>query len=78
MLTVNSEHPYSEDNFERKFHDKISPSNQSFEKQEEKLIDSKEEHHDELRKISSGPIQNEVLIINYEHLCSEFYFESKF
>ena len=35
VLTVNSEHPYSEDNFERKFQDKISPSDQSFEKQEE-------------------------------------------
>ena len=78
MLTVNSEHSYSEDNFERKFHDKISPSNQSFEKQEEKLIDSKEEHHDELRKFSSGPIQNEVLTINFEHPSSEDHFERKF
>ena len=38
VLTINYEHPHSEDHFERKFQSKISPSDQSFEKQEEELI----------------------------------------
>ena len=32
VLTITSEHPYSEDNFESKFQAKIYPSNQFFEK----------------------------------------------
>ena len=44
---------------------KISLSDQSFENQEEELIRFKEEHHDELRRFLSGPIQNEVLTINF-------------
>ena len=35
VLTITSEHPSYEYNFERKFHDKISPSNQGLEKPEE-------------------------------------------
>ena len=30
MGNITSEHPYSEDNYEGKFQDKISPSDQSF------------------------------------------------
>ena len=49
VLTLSSEHPYFEDHFESKFQYKISASDQSFEKQEEELIEFKEEHHDALR-----------------------------
>ena len=38
VLTITSEHPYSECNFERKFQAKIYPSNKSFEQPEEELI----------------------------------------
>ena len=47
-------------------------------KQKEELIDFKEEHHVELRKLSSGPIQNEMITINSEHPYSEDHFERKF
>ena len=46
MLTINSEHTSSEDQFEKKYQTKIPPSDQSFEKQEEELIEFKEEHYD--------------------------------
>ena len=65
MLTRNYEHPSSEDLFERNFQAKIYPNDQSFDKQEEYLIDFKEKYHDELRKSSSGPIQIEVITLNY-------------
>ena len=35
VLTLTSKDPYSVDHFESKFQDKISPSDKSFEKQEE-------------------------------------------
>ena len=38
VLNITSEHPSSEDHFERKSQAKISPSDQIFEKQEEQLI----------------------------------------
>ena len=71
MLTINSEHLSSEYHFESKYQDKNSPYDKSVEKKEEELIDFKEEHHDTLRKSSSGPIQNEVLTITSEHPSSE-------
>ena len=74
MLIINYEHTSSEDSFGRKYQANISPSDQSFEKHEEELIELKEEHHYNLRNISSGPIQNEALIINYEHTSSEDHF----
>ena len=36
-----------------------------------------EEHNDNLKKISSGPIQDEVLTINSEHPYSEDHLERK-
>ena len=78
MLTITSEHPSSSDHFERKSQDKISPSDQSFEKYEEELIEFKEEHYDKLKNLSLGPIQNEVITINSENPSSEDHFESKF
>ena len=41
MLNITSENPSSERNFERKFQDKISPSNKSFEQPEEEFIEFK-------------------------------------
>ena len=38
-FTINSAHPSSEDQFERNFQDKISPSNQILKKQGEESID---------------------------------------
>ena len=77
VLTINSENPYCEDNFERKSQAKISPYGQSFEEQEEEFIYFKEEHHYELETNSSGPIQNWLININYEHPSSEDHFERK-
>ena len=48
VLNITSEHASSEDHFERKYQFNISPSDKSFEKQEEELIEFKEEQHDEL------------------------------
>ena len=42
VLTITSEHPYYEYNSERKFQANLSPSDQSFEKQEEELMKFKE------------------------------------
>ena len=67
MLTLTSENPPSKNHFERKFRAKISPYDQIFEEQEKQLIELKEEHYDELRKFSSGPIQNRVLTITSQH-----------
>ena len=71
VLNLTSEHPYSADNFERKFQDKIYPSDKIFEQPENELTpfekyleevmkiqEFKEKYHDVLRKSSSGPIQN--------------------
>ena len=44
VLTITSEHPYSEDQFERKFQVKISSSDQGFEKEKKELIDFKGEN----------------------------------
>ena len=56
----------------------ISSSDQSFEKKEEVLIDFKEEHHDELRKVSLVLIQNKVLTLTSEHISSAYHFKSKY
>ena len=78
MLTITSEHPSSEDHFEGKFQANISPYDKKLGKKEGELIELKEEHHDELRKFSSGHIQNEILTINSEHPSSADHFERKF
>ena len=51
VLTINSKHPYSEDHFESKFQDNISPYNEIFEQPEEeftplKLFDCNKLHSD--------------------------------
>ena len=42
------------------------------------MVEFKEEQHDELRKFSSGPIQNEVLTLTSEYPSSADHFGSKF
>ena len=42
------------------------------------MIEFKEEHHDELRKSSSGPIQNELLTLTSENPSYEDHSERKF
>ena len=66
MLTLTSEHPYSEDNFERKFQAKLSPYNQIFEHPEEELIGFKGKQQMEPNKLSSYHIKNEVLNLTSE------------
>ena len=78
MLTITSEYISYEDHFERKPQANISPFDQSFEKQEEQLIEFKEKHHDELIKFSSRPIQNKVLTLTPKHPPSTYHFESIF
>ena len=77
MLTINYEHPSSADNFDSKSQTKISPSDQSFEKQEEEWIEFKEWHHDELRRFSSVIIQNGVINVTSDYPYSAYHFESK-
>ena len=78
MLTINTEHPYSADHFERKFQANISPSDQIFEKQEEESIKFKEEHNDKMRKCSSVLIQNEVLTLASKNPSYVDHFDRKF
>ena len=77
MLNLTSEYPYSEDHFEIKSQDKISPSEKILDKPEEELIELKEENHDDLRKLSSVLIQSEVLNLAYQHPSYEDHFEKK-
>ena len=46
VFTITYEHKCSKDNFEIKSQAKTYPSYQSFEKQEEELIEFKGNHHD--------------------------------
>ena len=57
-LAITSEYISYKKYLKSKFQAKISPSDQSFEKKEEELIEFEEKHDDELRKFSSGRIQN--------------------
>ena len=41
------------------------------------MIEFKEEHHDDSRNFSSGPLQHEVINITSEHPYSEYHFERK-
>ena len=62
MHTINSEHPSFADHFGKKFQDNIYPSDQSYKKQEEELIEFKEEHHDALRNIHQDPLKTKCLL----------------
>ena len=61
MLTINSENSSSIDHFESKYQANISPSDQNFEKQEEEVIEFKQEHHDELRIFYQYPFKIKCL-----------------
>ena len=63
VLTITSEHPYSEDKFERKFQDMISPYNQSFEQPEEELIEFNGKQHMDTNKLSSEHIENNMVAL---------------
>ena len=91
MLTIKSEHKYSEYHFARKFQDNISTSNKISEQLQEglnplkknvekmiKIQGFKEKYHDILRNSSSLPIQNKVLTITSENPSSEDHFNRKF
>ena len=78
MLTLTYEHPYSEDNLERKFQAKISPYNIFFEKPKEELIDFKGNQQMEPKKLSSEHITDDVLNLTSKNPSSEDNFERKF
>ena len=66
VLTLTSDNPYYEDDFERKFQAKFSPYNQIFEHPEEELIGSKGKQQMEPNKLLSEHIKNEVLNLTSE------------
>ena len=59
LITITSEHPSYEDNFERKLQSKLSPSNQIFKQPEEELIKFNVKQQMEPNKFSSEHIENE-------------------
>ena len=76
-LTITSEHPYSEDNFERKFQAKLSLSN--FFLTTKRIIDrvqGKTTHG--IKNVLIKKIKNEVLTFTYEHPYYAGHFEGKF
>ena len=77
MITISSEHTYSECKLERKFQDKISPYNKIFEWTEEESIEFKVEQQMEPNKFSSEHIKNEVLTFTSETLSSEDCIQTK-
>ena len=77
VLTITSEHPYYEDQIERKPQDKISPYNQSFEHPEEELIEFKGEEQMDPNNLSSEHIENKMVTLTSETLSSEYFFETK-
>ena len=77
MLTITSEHPSSEDKYERKPQNKISPYNQSFEQTKEEVIEFKGEQQMDPNKLSSEHIENNMVNITSEILSIEDCFETK-
>ena len=77
MLTLTSEPPYSEDKFCTKSQSKFATSDQSFENQEEELIDFKGKQQMEPNKLLSENIGNEVLNISSETPYYEDNFDTK-
>ena len=79
MLTLTSEQSYCEYHLDSKFQANISPSDNVFKNNQKNIyVEFKGKHHDELRKFSSGTIQNEVLTIPSEHTYSEYHFDRNF
>ena len=78
VLTLTSEYPSSEDNFESRFQANISPYNQSSEQLEEELIEFNGKQQMEPSTFSSEQLKNEVLTITSEHPSSKDNFERKF
>ena len=62
VLNISYEHPSSAYHFERKYQAKISPSDQSFENEEEELMEFKEYHNDELRSFHRDSLKVKCLL----------------
>ena len=62
MLTVTSENEFFDHYLKSKFQDKIYSYDQGFEKHEEKLIEFKGKHHDELRKFHQDTFKMKCLL----------------
>ena len=67
MLTINSEHPFSEDHFESKFQDNISSYNQSFKHLEEELTLLTKYYRDKIHSVF-GKHLSEMKSMN-EHIA---------
>ena len=72
VLTITSEHQYSEDHFENKFQTKISPYNQIFEKLEKVLIEFNGEQQMKPNKFSLERIENRMVNLTSEYLSFEY------
>ena len=77
VLTITSEHPSSEDHFERNFQGNISSSNQSLEQPEEELIEFKAKQQMGTKIFPSEHIENKMVTLTSETLFSEDCFENK-
>ena len=77
VSTVTSEHKISEHDYERKLETRISPYSQSFENQEEQLIEFKGEQQMEKKYFSPEHIENKRVTLTSETLSSEDSFETK-
>ena len=77
MLTLTSEHTYSEYHFITKFQTKISLSDQKFEKQEEELIYFKGKQQMEPNKSSSEHIESEMPTLVSETSSSGYHLDTK-
>ena len=69
VLTITSEHPYHEDNSERRFQSKISTSNQNSEQLEEELIQSTEKKNGNKQETQHGSIP----MLHGENICGSGY-----
>ena len=78
MLTLSSENPSSEDNFEKKFQANVSPYDQGFEKQEGEFDIVQEREKMEPQIFSLETAKNVVLTLTSENTSSGDKFEKKF
>ena len=77
VITITSDNPYSEDNFERKLKAKLPPSNKLFSQPEEELLEFRGKQHMEPNKLSSEHIKIEFLTLTSETPSSEYCLETK-
>ena len=77
LITITFELPCNEDHFENKFQYNIYPSDTSFEKQEQQLIEFKEKQQIEPCILSSEHIENKVITLTSGASYSKDIFDSK-